>query len=166
MWWTSNAGASWSLLWRVTADQPSAGPIPLDGAKYVLGFDGSLGGLSIRSAPSQRLLQTQDGGHTWSEASLPGTEPMLLYSVATLAGDSAILLARAGDHWWAIRSGDGGRTGGNRASIPISVPRTSGASYLPALIDHHHWMVARGTVIPATSHDRRTWHRGQPKMPD
>ena len=165
MWWTSNAGESWSLLWRVTADQPSAGAIPLDGVKYVLGFDGSLGWLSIRSAPSQRLLQTQDGGHTWSEASLPGTEPMLLYSVATLAGDSAILLARAGDHWWAIRSGDGGRTWANRVPIPISVPGTSGAYDLPAFVDPDRWMVAGGPVIHATSDAGRTWHDVHPKLP-
>jgi photosystem II stability/assembly factor-like uncharacterized protein len=165
MWWTSDGGASWSLLWRVTADHPAEGPIPLDGAKYVLGFDGSLGWLSIRSAPSQRLLQTQDGGRTWSEASLPGTEPMLLYSVAPLADDSAILLARTGDRWWAVRSGDGGRTWANRVPIPISVPDSSGSYDSPAFIDKDHWMVAGGAVIHATSDAGRTWHDVHPKLP-
>lgn len=164
MWWTSNAGASWSLLWRVTADQPAAGAIPLDGVKYVLGFDGSLGWLSLRLESSQRLLFTQDGGHTWSESVLPGGEPLLLGSVVSLAGDSAILLARGnGARWWAIRSRDGGRTWADRVSIPIT--ETPGAFDSPAFIDKDHWMVAGGAVIHATSDAGRTWHDVHTKLP-
>jgi photosystem II stability/assembly factor-like uncharacterized protein len=164
MWWTSNAGASWSLLWRVTADQPAAGAIPLDGVKYVLGFDGSLGWLSLRLESSQRLLFTQDGGHTWSESVLPGGEPLLLGSVVSLAGDSAILLARGnGARWWAIRSRDGGRTWADSVSIPIT--ETPGAFDSPAFIDKDHWMVAGGAVIHATSDAGRTWHDVHTKLP-
>lgn len=165
MWWTSNAGASWSLLWRVTADHPADGPIPLDGTKYVLAFDGSVGWLAIGLQGSSRLLQTRDGGHTWSGTALPGSEPMLLYSVEPLAGDSAILLARAGARWWAIRSRDGGRTWPDRVPIPVSVPDTSGAYDRPAFIDWDHWMVAGGTVIHATSDAGRTWHDVHSKLP-
>jgi photosystem II stability/assembly factor-like uncharacterized protein len=164
MWWTSNAGASWSLLWRVTADQPAAGAIPLDGVKYVLGFDGSLGWLSLRLGSSQRLLFTQDGGHTWSESALPGGEPVVLGSVVPLPGDAAILLARGnGARWWAIRSGDGGRTWADRVSIPIT--ETPGSFDSPAFIDRDHWMVTGGAVIHATSDAGRTWHDVHPKLP-
>jgi photosystem II stability/assembly factor-like uncharacterized protein len=165
MWWTSNAGASWSLLWRVTADQPAAGAIPLDGTKYVLGFDGSLGWLTLRVGSSHRLLQTADGGHTWAEATVPVSEAVLLYSVVSLPGDSAILLARGGSHWWAIRSRDGGRTWADGRPIPVSVPDNSGAYDRPAFIDLEHWMLAGGTVIHATSDGGRTWHDVHPKLP-
>lgn len=165
MWWTANAGASWSLLWKVSADQPAAGAIPLEGVKYVLEFDGSLGWLAIRLGSSQRLLYTQDGGHAWSESVLPTTEPLLLYSVVTLPGDSAVLLARSGSRWWAIRSGDGGRTWTDRVLIPISVPDTSGAYDRPAFIDQLHWMVAGGKVIHATSDGGRTWRDVHTRLP-
>jgi photosystem II stability/assembly factor-like uncharacterized protein len=165
MWWTSDAGASWSLVWRVSADHPSEGAIPLDGSKYVLGFDGSVGWLAIRLGSSQRLLQTEDGGHTWSEAALPGTDPVLLYSVVPLPGDSAILLVRAGPRWWALRSRDGGRTWADRRPVPISVPDTSGAYDRPAFLDLEHWMVAGGAVINATSDGGRTWRQVHTKLP-
>jgi photosystem II stability/assembly factor-like uncharacterized protein len=163
MWWTSNAGASWSLLWKVSADQPAAGAIPLEGSKYVLGFDGSLGWLALRLASSHRLLFTQDGGLTWSESALPGGEPVLLGSVVSLPGDSAILLSRTGTRWWAIRSRDGGRTWADRVPIPIT--DSPGAFDSPAFIDKDHWMVAGGAVIHATSDGGRTWHDIRPKLP-
>ena len=38
MWWTSNGGASWSERWRVDAQPPQVGGVPLEEIKYVLGF--------------------------------------------------------------------------------------------------------------------------------
>lgn len=164
MWWTSNAGASWSLLWKVSVDQPAAGAIPLEGSKYVLGFDGSLGWLSLRQGSSQSLLFTQDGGRTWSESALPGGEPMLLGSVVSLPGDSAILVVRGdGARYWGIRSRDGGRTWAYRVPLPIT--GTPGAYDRPAFIDQDHWMVAGGPVIHATSDGGRTWRDFRPKLP-
>ena len=165
MWWTSNRGASWSLLWQVNADHPSDGPIPLDGTKFVLGFDGSLGWLSIREGDSDHLVETFDGGRTWSETPLPPSGQILLFDLRLLPDGSAILIARSNGSWRAIKSNDGGRTWADSRQVPITSPLGTGVYDRPAVLDYRHWVFADGAVLRSTSDGGQTWSDVHGHMP-
>jgi photosystem II stability/assembly factor-like uncharacterized protein len=165
MWWTSNRGVSWSLLWQVNADRPLAGPIPLDGTKFVLGFDGSRGWLTIRHGDSEYLLETFDGGRTWSETTLPLSGPILLIDLRLLPDGSAILIARNDGSWRAIRSNDGGRTWADSRRVPINSAAAGGVYDRPALLDYQHWVFAGGAVLRSTSDGGQTWSDVQSRLP-
>jgi photosystem II stability/assembly factor-like uncharacterized protein len=165
MWWSSNRGLSWSLLWQVNADRPSAGPIPLDGTKFVLGFDGSLGWLAIRHGDSEHLVETFDGGRTWSETTLPLSGPILLFDLRLLPDGSAILIARSDGSWRAIKSNDGGRTWGDSRRVPINSAAAGGVYDRPALLDYRHWVFADGSVLRSTSDGGQTWSDVHSRLP-
>jgi photosystem II stability/assembly factor-like uncharacterized protein len=165
MWWTTDRGASWNLLWQVNADHPSAGPIPLDGTKFVLGFDGSTGWLAIRQGDSEHLVETFDGGRTWSETTLPLSGPMLLFDLQLLPDGSAILIARSDGSWRAIKSNDGGRTWVDSRQVPITSPSGVGLYDRPALLDYRHWVFADGSVLRSTSDGGQTWRDVHSHLP-
>lgn len=165
MWWTANAGASWRLIWQVNADHPAAGAIPLDGTKFVLAFDGSLGWLVVRSGDSERLLETVDGGKGWSSTPLPVTGSMILYDLQVLDDGSAVLIGRTGSRWMAIQSRDGGRTWVDSRPIPIATSPDSGSYDRPTLIDVDHWFVADGSVIHSTADGGVGWRDIHSKLP-
>jgi photosystem II stability/assembly factor-like uncharacterized protein len=157
MWWTTNGGASWSQLWQVNADHPSAGPIPLDGTKFVFGFDGSMGLLAIRQGDSEYLVETFDGGRTWSETTLPLAGPILVFDLRLLPDGSAILIARSNGSWRAIKSKDGGRTWVDSRQVPINSASGVGLYDRPALLDYRHWVFANGTVLRSTTDGGQSW---------
>jgi photosystem II stability/assembly factor-like uncharacterized protein len=166
MWWTTNGGASWSQLWQVNADHPSAGPIPLDGTKFVLGFDGSTGLLAIRQGASESLLETVDGGRTWSETTLPLAGTILLFDLRLLPDGSAILIARSNGSWWAIKSNDGGRTWVDSRQVPITSSFGVGLYDRPALLDYRHWVFADGAVLRSTSNGGQSWSDVHSHLPN
>ena len=165
MWWTSNGGALWSVLWQVNTDHPAAGAIPLVGAKFVLAFDGTNGWLTVRQGDAERLLETINGGSSWSSTSLPISDPVGMIDFRFVGDDSAILVARGGSGWWALRSRDGGRTWMDARTLPMSIPPGSGAYDRPALMDSDHWLVADGLVIHATSDGGSKWQDIHPRLP-
>jgi hypothetical protein len=165
MWWTANAGASWKLIWQVNGDHPATGAIPLDGMKFVLAFDGSLGWLVVRSGNSERLLESVDGGQSWSGALLPISGSVMLYDRQFLGDGSAILIGRSGAQWLAIRSRDGGRTWVDSRPIPMATPPESGGYDRPALLDIDHWLVADGSVIHSTTDGGVVWRDIRSKVP-
>jgi photosystem II stability/assembly factor-like uncharacterized protein len=167
MWWTTNAGSSWRLLWRVDADHPSVGPLPLDATKFVLGFDGELGWLAVSLVDSESLVETVDGGRTWFKVALALPASAFVYEIQTLHDGSAVLLARSGSQWFAITSRDQGRTWQEQNSRPIPIVVNSGTSAYdrPALIDRTHWVVAEGSALHMTSDGGTTWHDTQARLP-
>jgi photosystem II stability/assembly factor-like uncharacterized protein len=165
MWWTADAGGSWKLLWQVNADHPAAGSIPLDGIKFVLGFDGVAGWLALRDGPSERLLQTVDGGTNWTQARLPVAEPVVLDALQLLGDGGAVLIAQAGTRWWAIRSSDGGRTWKDRRTLPMATPLERGGYDRPAFVDSAHWLVAGGSVVHTTTDGGQTWRDKHAHLP-
>lgn len=165
LWWTANAGASWKLIWQVNADHPAAGAIPLDGTKYVLAFDGSLGWVVVRSGASERLLATVDGGHSWSSTPLPVSGSLILYDLQLLKDGSAILVGRSGVNWLAIQSRDGGRTWVDSRPIPMATPPETGEYDRPTLLDIDHWLVADGSVIHSTADGGVAWRSIRSRLP-
>ena len=158
MWWTSNGGASWSELWRVDARHPQVGGVPLEGIKYVLGFrDRATGWLSVWMGNSGRLLETSDGGHTWSPLDLPLGEPSVAADLKLLPGGAAVLLMRTQSGWLALPSRDGGRTWEEPQRVPIGPPLPGGAYDRPAFTDHDHWVVAAASGLRVTKDAGRTW---------
>ena len=165
MWWTADAGTSWRLIWQVNADHPAAGAIPLDGTKFVLAFDGSKGWLVVRQGDSQRLLETVNGGQSWSTTPLPVLDPVILYDIQFLGDGSAILIARIGSGWFALRSRDAGRTWVDARTLPMALPPGSGGYDRPALMDFDHWLIADGSVIHSSPDGGLTWHDMHAKLP-
>ena len=158
MWWTSNGGASWSDLWRVDAQNPQVGGVPLEGIKYVLGFrDRATGWLSVWVGNSGRLLETSDGGHAWSPLDLPLGEPAVAADLKLLPGGAAVLLMRAQSGWLALPSPDGGRTWEEPQRVPTGPPLPGGAYDRPSFTDHDHWVVAAGSGLRVTKDAGRTW---------
>jgi photosystem II stability/assembly factor-like uncharacterized protein len=165
LWWTVNAGTSWTLIWQVSAEHPAAGVIPLDGTKFVLAFDGALGWLVVRSGDSERLLETADAGQSWSDAPLPVSGAVVLYTLQFLQDGSAILIGRSGTKWLAIRSRDGGRTWVDSHAMPVATPPESGGYDRPTLLDIDHWLVSDGSVIHSTTDGGRSWRDIHSKLP-
>jgi photosystem II stability/assembly factor-like uncharacterized protein len=136
--------------------QPS---IPLDGAKFVLGFDGTVGWMSVRiSSNSERFVETTDAGQQWSETALPVDRPAIVYEVRKLGDGSAVLIAVANNRWWAMTSSDGGRTWTDPEPIPIAAPTNRGGYDRPTFLDSARWLVSDGSVIRATSDGGHNWH--------
>ncbi len=166
MWWTSNGGASWSELWRVDAQHPQVGGVPLEGIKYVLGFrDRATGWVSVRVGNSGRLLATSDGGHTWLPVDLPLGEPAIAADLKLLPGGAAVLLMRTHSGWLALASRDGGRTWEEPQRVPIGPPLPGAAYDRPSFIDHDHWVVAAGSGLRVTSDAGRTWRDIDASLP-
>ena len=167
LWWTSNGGASWRMLWRVDAAHPTAGGVPFYGYKYVLGFrDALTGWLSVRVGSSGRLLQTSDGGRSWSEVPLPLPTTALPTHVEVLSGGAAVLLAVSGAAWVALPSRDGGRTWEEPRAVPIGAPSPGSGPDRPYFVDHDHWAVADGTRLHVTADAGRTWGDVEAVLPE
>ncbi len=166
LWWTSNGGASWHERWRVDAAHPTAGGVPFYGYKYVLGFrDASTGWLVVTVGSSGRLLQTSDGGHSWSEVPLPLPATALVVDLEVLPGGSAVLLAGSGAALLALPSRDEGQTWEEPRAVPIGA-QLPGRPGRPSFVDHDHWAVADGSGLRVTADAGRTWRVVQAALPD
>jgi photosystem II stability/assembly factor-like uncharacterized protein len=165
MWWTTNAGASWRVLWQVNTQHPSAGAISLDGAKFVLGFDGTVGWMTLRPSNSERFIETTDAGGMWTDTALPVDRLSIVYEVRQLGAGSAVLIAVANSRWWAMASTDGGRTWADPEPIPIVAPTNRGGYDRPAFLSSTRWLVSDGSVIHATSDGGHDWHDIRAHLP-
>ena len=158
LWWTSDGGASWTERWRVNADHPLSGGVPLEGDKYVLAFrDAAHGWLTVTLVHSARLLATSDGGRTWSDVSLPLAGPVLFLDLQLARDGAAVLVALAGTTYLAVPSLDGGRTWEEPRALPIAAPAPGGSASRLSVIDHDHWAVAAGATVRVTADAGRSW---------
>jgi len=165
MWWTVDGGVTWTELWRVDAQHPSAAGLTLDGTKLVLGFrDPSHGWLAVQRGDAGSVLATVDGGRSWSPIDLPVGEPAVADSLQVLGDGTIVLLERTRSGWVALAS-RGGVWEGPRP-VPIAPPGPDGETNRPAFTDHDHWAVADGGRMLVTADAGRTWRPAAVSLPD
>jgi photosystem II stability/assembly factor-like uncharacterized protein len=165
LWWTSDGGATWSERWRVDAQQPQSGGVPLAGTKYVLGFrDAATGWMEVIHGSAGTLLATSDGGRTWSPVDVPIRETAVFTDLELLPDGSAVLVARTGSGTVALPSRDRGRTWEEERPVPITTTPERGANRV-SFLDHDRWATAGGSLLQVTSDAGRTWRTVHASLP-
>lgn len=166
MWWTTDAGESWSQRWRVDANQPKAGNITLEGIKLVLGFrDTSTGWLTIRHGATGDLFETSDAGQTWLPVTLPMGESALPTGLHFLPRGALVLTLRTASGSWAVPSQDGGQSWEPPRPLSIGLSSPGQGVDRLAFIDLGHWAVADGPRLQTTSDAGRTWKERPASLP-
>jgi photosystem II stability/assembly factor-like uncharacterized protein len=165
LWWTSDGGATWSERWRVDAQHPQSGGVPLDGTKYVLRFrDAATGWMEVFQGSASTLLTTSDGGRTWSPVDVPLRETGVFTDLELLPDGFAVLVARTGSGYVALPSPDRGRTWEEGRPVPITITPERGANRV-SFTDRDRWATAGGSLVHVTSDAGRTWRTVHASLP-